>query len=216
MKTTLYLADCKVLKDKGLYSFWFEKMPEKRQKKISRIKMDKDRRLSLGAGILLEKVLKQYDKSSVRIDKNGKPYLPESDIYFNLSHSGDYALLAVSDLPVGCDIEIISEYNDKLAKRFFHDEEYALLQNSEDRQRLFYRLWTLKESVIKADGRGLTMSLDSFFISFKNGLPSASVNGKNYFLKEYEAPLPYCISACCEGESRFGQDLKIVDLKKEE
>lgn len=88
-------------------------------------------------------------------DFNGKPYIADSDIFFNISHSGNYVLCAVGNESVGCDIEIINKYNEKVAERFFTASEQNVLKNSENKSADFIRLWTLKESVLKLTGVGV-------------------------------------------------------------
>jgi len=69
---------------------------------------------------------------------------------------------------LGCDIEVIRDYNDKVARRFFMETEYALLCAQPDsgrRAALFYRLWTRKESVLKLTGLGMALPLGLFDVS---------------------------------------------------
>lgn len=86
---------------------------------------------------------------------HGKPYVVDGSLHFNVSHSGDYALIAVSpEAPVGADIQ---QHRDRtrwqaLAERFFAPEEAASLQSLDD----FYRLWVTKEAVLKALGTGIS------------------------------------------------------------
>lgn len=97
--------------------------------------------------------------------EHGKPMLPEKmGLYFNLSHSGDYAICAVSDQEIGADIQKHTRYKEKLAERFFHPEELAYLKAAEDRKRSFFDLWCLKESCIKCTGKGLGTGLERFSV----------------------------------------------------
>ncbi len=101
----------------------------------------------------------------------GKPFLPDGP-GFNLSHSGDTALIAVGaqGSEIGVDIE---EVNPKrathdIAARFFAPEEIAELAGyaeGDDRESAFFRIWTRKEAFIKAIGKGLAQPLDSFAVS---------------------------------------------------
>ncbi len=105
-----------------------------------------------------------WDGSCV-VGEHGKPMLPEKiGLYFNLSHSGDYAACAVSDQEIGADIQKHKRYEEKLAERFFHPEELAYLEAAEDRKRSFFDLWCLKESCIKCTGRGLGTGLERFSV----------------------------------------------------
>lgn len=95
----------------------------------------------------------------------GKPLLLEhAGIHFNISHSGSWVACAVDDNPVGIDVELIQPIDFKIAERFFSKDEHAALLAQPDEMKLtyFYMLWTLKESYIKAEGKGLGIPLDSF------------------------------------------------------
>lgn len=102
--------------------------------------------------------------------ENGKPYLQNSNLQFNLSHSGDYALLAVTrQAYVGIDIEDCTrkvEYLE-LAQRFFHPDEYQQLSKlpDNDLQHAFFQVWTAKEALVKATGQGIANSLDKIFLN---------------------------------------------------
>ncbi len=100
----------------------------------------------------------------------GKPYVKgDTRLHFNLSHSGDLALLALSRRgPIGIDIEIERARRPfrRLANRFFAAPEAAWFEATPaGRQRqAFYRMWTLKEAYLKAIGTGLTLSSRAFVI----------------------------------------------------
>jgi 4'-phosphopantetheinyl transferase len=103
---------------------------------------------------------------------SGKPRVAgDSALSFNLSHSGRMALLAVtSGMPVGVDIEAIRFDLDVegLAGRFFTPLEGEKLRAEaagEARARLFFRWWTRKEAILKADGSGIGGGLDRLDIS---------------------------------------------------
>ena len=110
----------------------------------------------------------------VAIAQGGKPYLAkEPDIHFNLSHSGEWAVCAISSSPVGVDIQHCDEGRRDVASRFFHREEIRYLDSLPQfrRDEGFYRLWTLKESFVKATGRGLDLPLRSFWVDIRRGRP---------------------------------------------
>lgn len=99
-------------------------------------------------------------------NEHEKPALKNySDTYFNISHSSDWVVVAFSDRPVGIDVEKNKGNRLKVAKRFFTQEEQNdlfSLPSIEKQIDYFYRLWTLKESYMKAVGKGISMSLSSF------------------------------------------------------
>jgi 4'-phosphopantetheinyl transferase len=109
----------------------------------------------------------------------GKPSL--SDVAhapaFNLSHTEDFAALAVSGTPVlalGIDIERIRPIERLIARRFFSQSETAALEALPDEARIetFYRIWTRKEAFVKATGDGLGFPLDAFDVSLAADAPA--------------------------------------------
>jgi 4'-phosphopantetheinyl transferase len=90
----------------------------------------------------------------------GKPFLADHlDVHFNLSHSGEWMVCALADRPVGVDVEVVQTMTDWPVAQFMSDVEldryFAL--DSHARMHNFYRLWTMKESVLKAVGTGFSV-----------------------------------------------------------
>ncbi len=115
-----------------------------------------------------------------RYGPRGKPMLDAEDglLRFNLSHSGDLALVAVSrGREIGVDVERIRPDRDldRIATRFFSTVEVAALLAlpRAERAEAFYHCWTRKEAYIKALGDGLAIPLDSFDVAFAPGAPAA-------------------------------------------
>ena len=158
-----YLLDASALPDPKEDEAAMLGVPDWRRDYILRYLRACDRRLSLGAWRLMESSLKTHGFSTenVVIGKNGKP---ECDgVYFNLSHSDDMVLCAVSDTPVGCDIEKVTDAPMEVAERYFSEKErryIANAQNPADADRRFFRLWTMKESYMKMTGEGMSLSPD--------------------------------------------------------
>lgn len=119
----------------------------KRREKTLRLKSDDDKRRSLGVELLLKKAAGRTDYA---LTENEKPYFPDGGVYFSLSHCGKYAVCAVADVPVGVDIELARDNALRLAERFFMPDEAALVERAQSPDSEFCRLWTLKESYIKA------------------------------------------------------------------
>jgi 4'-phosphopantetheinyl transferase len=119
---------------------------------------------------LLRTVLARYTgvtANQVRFlrTEKGKPYLPQGDIHFSLSHSGHWALLAVAKTELlGVDIEEINTTRDLLsiAENYYHPQEFAYLQTLDHaaKSEHFYRFWTLKEAFFKAIGAGISAGLE--------------------------------------------------------
>lgn len=140
--TRIFIADVSCI---DIEAFLSKVSPARREKTL-RLAGDDDKRRSLGVELLLKKVT---GRSDYVLSKNEKPYFPDNEVFFSLAHCGDYAVCAVSDVPVGVDIELPRVGGARLAKRFFRPDEAALVYAADDPDREFCRLWTLKESYIK-------------------------------------------------------------------
>ena len=138
-------------------------IPPWRQAHILRYRRAEDRRRSLGVWRLMEEMLagRGFSARQVAVDMRGKPCC--DGVFFSLSHAGDMALCAVSDAPVGCDIERVRDAPLEIAPRVFRPDERAYLreaQSENDAQRRFFTLWTLKASYMKMTGEGLGLAPD--------------------------------------------------------
>ena len=105
----------------------------------------------------------------------GKPWFPERpDLHFNLSHSGGLLLCALSDRPVGVDIEQLRPRSRALLERSLTPEELEWCQQAEDPWPRFYTLWTRRESACKQTGRGLTFPVRAITVPLP---PADTLNG---------------------------------------
>lgn len=149
------------------YNDFLNILPFDQRKRNQRFVRWQDRHLHLFGRLLLIEGLKQFGFGNNEIDKleynkNERPFLKNSEIDFNISHSGNYAICAISGkTKVGMDIEEIKPVEFADFKRIFTKREWAEIDNSNDPLMKFYTFWTRKESIIKADGRGLSIPLDS-------------------------------------------------------
>lgn len=128
--------------------------------------------------------------------EKGKPYLREYPLYFNLSHSGEYVVCAVSDREIGVDIQKYSGMNIiRIAKRFFSEEECSTLEvcgTEEEKRQFFFRLWVRKEAYGKLLGKGI------FGVISVNLLPdeSSMAAEKELLWHEWGFPDGYRIAMC--------------------
>lgn len=206
ISTRIYAADVTELKDEGLYHAAYQKVTSERRKKTDSFRLQKDRKLSLGAELLLmyglERLGMNLKEMSYDYGTNGKPYLTGGqDIYFNLSHSGEMVVCAISSHEIGCDVEKISDMNLEIAKRFFFTTEYEMIVNQKTeaaRREMFFRLWTLKESFIKSIGIGVKLPMNSFCIYFDTDGISVKqeLNDRTYHFQECNIWQNYKCSVC--------------------
>ena len=128
--------------------------------------------------------------------EKGKPHLREYPLFFNLSHSGEYVVCAVSDREIGVDIQKYSNTNVmQIANRFFSKEECRVLEaceTEEERQQSFLRLWVRKEAYGKLLGKGI------LGVVSVNLLPdeSSMAAGKKLLWREWSFPEGYKIAMC--------------------
>lgn len=194
----LSILDARILNDDRLYDCALGAVSDFRRKKAESYPFRKDRNLSLAAGLLLAEGLRRTGVSErecvYALGVRGKPYLINvPEIRFSLSHSGDYALLALSDGEVGCDIEKMRAVDMRLCGRVFSPADRALLSASAEKEETFFRLWTRRESVIKAAGEGVFTRLT---VGLGEEVCLPVERGGACYIKEYPAPSGYKI-ACC-------------------
>jgi len=121
-----------------------------------------------------------------QIGPHGKPALAAAHgapLHFNLSHSGELALVAISKTAeVGADVEYIRPLRDPiaLAKRYFTPGELSELTSTPQAERTdcFFRLWTQKEALLKATGQGIANGLQRFEVTSQSGGGLVAVDGQ--------------------------------------
>lgn len=129
----------------------------------------------------MRQILGQYlgqDPAQVAlaIGPHGKPHLAGGGLHFNLSHSGDVGLLALSHAgPVGVDLEATTRApdHDRLAVRVLSGAERVVFDALPPAARAaaFLRAWTRKEAYLKATGEGLSFSLQDITVTLAPGDP---------------------------------------------
>jgi 4'-phosphopantetheinyl transferase len=114
---------------------------------------------------------------SFSVNAYGKPSLDEEHLEFNLSHSGDLALVAITrERKIGVDVEKVRTgiSAEIIGGHYFSKTEMAELQALpvEQREAAFFLCWTRKEAYIKAQGMGLSLPLESFDVSLTPDQPA--------------------------------------------
>ncbi|MDE7162890.1 MAG: 4'-phosphopantetheinyl transferase superfamily protein [Clostridia bacterium] len=188
-----------------------------RREKIRRLSVREKRNQSLAAGVIVPLALERLGfigGVEIAYGEHGKPRLIQPEgLFFNLSHSGEWTVAAFSDCEVGVDIQQIKPADMRLADRFFAAEEREAIAQSDGAQELFFRLWTVKESYLKATGAGLSRPLNSFTVRFKGG--GASIDdplvSKHWYAVEVNAPAGYKI-ACCTALPQPVPNPEIINL----
>ncbi|MGM9581054.1 MAG: 4'-phosphopantetheinyl transferase family protein [Anaerovibrio sp.] len=218
----VYIADTTRLADKELYRSLYKGLDAARRAKADYFLFEKDKRLSVAAGALLQHALRQENvwEPSFEVTSNGKPYLAgltgAEGLYFNLSHSEGMVMCAISEQEVGCDVEKKAVLDRSLAEHVMQGHELDWIYGSDrepEQQERFFRLWTLKESYMKATGLGMSLEPRSFGMHVgENGLVAVpSVDEREFHFQEYFPAGGYCY-ACCSLSEDFCDILIEVDL----
>lgn len=108
----------------------------------------------------------------LKAGERGKPYLPDyPKIHFNISHSGNLAVCAIGNSPLGIDAEQIRPVRSPAVRRILAEEERQYLEHcpKSEQDLEFFRFWTLKESYVKALGTGLAFDFPSIRFSLNSG-----------------------------------------------
>lgn len=189
----------------GIYEKYPEFVSKERLERIYRIKPEKDRILSFFSEIEIRREISvntSINYSEIKFDYNehGKPYVKNIPYHFSVSHSGNRIAFVICKKPVGIDIEKHKAPRLRVAKRFFTENEYNYIINSENPEKAFYRIWTSKESYLKMIGTGLSKSLKSFDVM--------SENLKSYFFTRLIED--YTLTLCCENVPQ-SVDISFID-----
>lgn len=215
-RTMLYASDITALKNDEKFISLLPKLTGRRREKMRAYAHRNDALRSMAAELLLFHALTEsgIDPRSVSVCKteDRKPYLEGvQDFHFNLSHSGSLAVCAVSFLPVGCDVQKITDVKLELARRFAPEEyeKIAALTGDEARDMLF-RFWTAKESYIKAVGTGFRTSLNSFSVDLESGEVRGSIG--SYRVREFDAGDNYKCAVCTAAPDLRESELVWVGL----
>ncbi len=159
----------------------------------------------------------------------GKPHLAithKSSLEFNLSHSEDYALCAITTgTPIGIDIEKVRatepNYYVRLARRFFSIDELAMMHAAPDQEKILYFFcgWTRKEAYLKRHGHGLSQPLSSFTVSLSPHISNNVINHQSELETlspaktiDLTSPEGYCAAIAVAPESLV--NLQYCDVDK--
>ncbi len=198
-----------LLEDQAQFDLWYDKMPDFRKRKIDALKPHRSKLLSLGAGMLLDKAMKDcgFDDYEIELMENEKPHIKgRGDVFFNISHSGEMVVLGISDKEIGVDVEKVKHFKESLINYVFmpQDQDLAkeLMISESDMDKVYTRLWTVKESIMKYSGMGISLSPKNILLRLENGkikASSAACDCEALNLLPYEID-DYQITICSEYE----------------
>ena len=199
-----YILNTDALDNRELFEKKLDTVDKERRKKILRLPKNTPQKQSLGAGLLIKTFVGDITSYGI----GGKPQALETQ--FNISHSGRYVVLSVSNEPVGVDIELLQRGRRKIASKFFTLEGNIQIDQSYDPDRTFTRLWTLKEAFLKCIGTSIGRNLRKTSINLNGGdiRVEQNINNYPYYFKEYNIE-GYQLSVCSE-DNEFEE--KLIDV----
>lgn len=197
-------------------------MANEKKKRIERYSFIEDAKRTLFGDALVKWLISKklgirYRDIIFHYNEHGKPFLRGYPFFnFNISHSGDWVVCAISCKNVGIDIEQVMDIDLGIARRFFSEQEYKDIIGKPKHNQLsyFYDLWTLKESYIKYKGKGLSFLLDTFTINKENEDISLYKNNKKIHLNfnQCDIGMDYKMSVCAI-ENKFSEAPVIVNIE---
>lgn len=164
---------------------WLAVPPPSLRQSILRYRRWQDQQLHLSGKLLLLEgaVRKRYSDvfESLQTDIHDRPFC-DAPIDFNISHSGNLAVCAVGPVTVrlGIDVEKVDAIDLAPFGSYMTAGEWRRIESAGDRHRAFFTYWTIKESVMKADGRGMDIPLEN--IDVNDGF--ALLDGRRWRLHE--------------------------------
>lgn len=154
------MTDCRPWLSEAAVEQALAHLDEARRCQVRRMTASQARAQKTAAGLLLTRLFGENGLAPVVAHgAHGKPFFPERDIHFSLSHTGNAVFCAVSERPVGMDAQVRIPCRERVAERCFTERERAWM--AADPEERFTRLWTMKEAYLKRGGFGLSLPMRS-------------------------------------------------------
>ena len=155
----------KVFVSEAIWEFDLEaalkEISEQRREQAMKFRHEQGQRLCVLAYQLLKQALREEygitENPVFEYNEHGKPTIVgHPDIFFNLSHCKEAAVCAISNQPIGVDVESLREFKEGLVRYTMNDEEVREIESAVDPTRAFILYWTMKEATMKLIGTGIS------------------------------------------------------------
>ena len=170
----LFYCDIELITNEE-YEEELKQLPLLRRREILRHKDLNARKLSLAGDVLAKRAILELSGGlETPIFAKGihkKPYCVNYPYHFNISHSKNYTVVAVSDKPIGVDVEVVRPFSAKAAAKILTEEEksFVMLDNIEyNKNERFFKLWCAKEAYLKLIGTGISGGIKSLPLKYIN------------------------------------------------
>ena len=157
------------------WAYLVKQMPPNIQQRLLRYRKSENKYQLLLGRLLLKKILfnlgySDFQLADVQYSDHQKPFWKDT-IDFSIAHSGHVVVCAVStEGVIGIDVERIQQLPIKDFAHILNEKDYQLLATSKHKMTTFFKLWTIKEAVSKADGRGLSMDVQRIYLEGQEAL----------------------------------------------
>lgn len=184
-----------------------------RWEKMQSLKSEKDKLRSLASAYLLNSMCQELGINNPQYEygEKGKPYLAGQEVVFNLSHSGEYAVLAYAVNTdrangqykeevidgIGIDIQEIRPMKEGMKKKILNEKESLYLSNGQEDETCYLnRIWCIKESYVKMLGVGLALDFRNICVDFEKNRVEADGYVTACFAENNSMP-GYVMAVCC-------------------
>lgn len=177
---------------------FYLRIPKQKRMQINKYKNYEAKTRTLVAEILLNNLLASqnisYQNTKYFNNKYGKPYLKNSELFFNVSHSFDYVITTISNKEIGIDIEKVRKTSLKVINQFATSKEKKyILSSDENIEERIFKIYTLKEAYFKMLGTNLNHILEIEFIIKNDKVYCSDKNVKVGFINDVKG---YIIAYC--------------------
>lgn len=177
---------------------FYLRIPKQKRMQIDKYKNYEAKTRTLVAEILLNNLLASqnisYQNTKYFNNKYGKPYLKNSELFFNVSHSFDYVITTISNKEIGIDIEKVRKTSLKVINQFATSKEKKyILSSDENIEERIFKIYTLKEAYFKMLGTNLNHILEIEFFIKNDKVYCSDKNVKVGFINDVKG---YIIAYC--------------------
>lgn len=163
----IYLYENLSKMTKKEYQEMFDALPLNIRQKATKMASNIDKNITIFEYFTLKKKLNTDDLDKLKYTSRGKPFI-DGCKQFSISHSNDTLCIAINDTEIGIDIEQILNYDELIAKQICNVNELSQIQNSNDKNLEFTKLWVKKESLIKCKAEGFNQDLKKILLTNTN------------------------------------------------
>ncbi|MBC3789461.1 4'-phosphopantetheinyl transferase family protein [Spirosoma utsteinense] len=188
------------------------KLPDFERSKVAKYHRPQDAYLSVLGKALLMKGLSNYGydadlKANYKLTAFGRPYLLNGP-GFNISHSSDVAVCVIAENKIGVDVEKVRDIELDGFADYFSPAEWDSIQRATNPFVEFYTLWCKKEAVIKADGKGLSNSLEKVVTL----TDKTELSGNIYYTRMHLIHPDYIVATAYTSDHEVTNSVKIITI----